>query len=509
MKKTTIIVMFVTVLAKIVGFARDVYLNTYFYGGVSDAFITASAIPNTIINVVLAAFVTGIIPMLSRMKDKEKVNNFTNNLLNILMMVALGVSIFLLFFPELSVRMFGGKGFTGDQFLLATYFVRIISLSVIAMVVTQLGTGYLNVKGTFIIPAAITIPSNLCVIVGMIFASKTDNLNLLMGAQLVGIIFQGLIIFWVMMRKGFRYRAFIDFKDEDLKIMLGLSLPIVITSFVGQLNDVMLRNVISDIGADGAITKLNNSTKMIGFVQGIFVTGVLTVSYPKIAKNVQTGDRRLIMNSFAETTLMLMLTVLPALVGFLTLSHEIITFVFQRGEVTPEVINQIVPIFMAYTLVLIPAASRDLMNRVFYSYEDMMTPAKNSVLYSVVFIPVMMLVGYVFKGTPYAIALTVLVMPLTNALVSFKMYKDLKRKISFLSFKPISKELIKLMIASLVMGAVIILVKLTMGKAISSNALRLIVDIIIGVVVYVVMLVALRSQFFLSLLQSLLAKRSK
>ena len=66
MKKTAILLMFLTIISKIMGFVREISLS-YFYGAtnVSDAYIISITIPSVIFALIGAGISTGFIPMFS------------------------------------------------------------------------------------------------------------------------------------------------------------------------------------------------------------------------------------------------------------------------------------------------------------------------------------------------------------------------------------------------------------------------------------------------------------
>ena len=86
MRKTTIVVMIVTVLAKLFGFLRDKLITHFFgFGIVSDAFNLSYGISSLLLTVIVAALVTGFIPMYTRIRneDPEEASYFVNNIFNI------------------------------------------------------------------------------------------------------------------------------------------------------------------------------------------------------------------------------------------------------------------------------------------------------------------------------------------------------------------------------------------------------------------------------------------
>ena len=125
MKKTTIVVMIVTIIAKLFGFARDRIISYFFgVGVVSDAFMLAFGVPSLVLTVVAAAFVTGFIPMYTRVKQEseEEANDFVNNIFNIMISFALVLGIFMFLFPNVMVKI-AAVGFDQETNALPLFFV--------------------------------------------------------------------------------------------------------------------------------------------------------------------------------------------------------------------------------------------------------------------------------------------------------------------------------------------------------------------------------------------------
>ena len=87
MKKVTLIVILITIVSKVFGFAREVVLS-YFFGAssISDAYLIAITIPGVLFGFVAAALSAGYIPLYSKIEHEEGSKQallFTNNLINI------------------------------------------------------------------------------------------------------------------------------------------------------------------------------------------------------------------------------------------------------------------------------------------------------------------------------------------------------------------------------------------------------------------------------------------
>ena len=120
MKKTALLLMFITILSKILGFVRDISLS-YFYGAsyISDAYLISITIPMVIFTFVGIGIYTGYIPMYSKIVQEYgniEGNRYTNNLINMLFIVCTIIFIFGQVFTVEVVKIFAA-GFKGETLL--------------------------------------------------------------------------------------------------------------------------------------------------------------------------------------------------------------------------------------------------------------------------------------------------------------------------------------------------------------------------------------------------------
>ena len=83
MKKIALFIMIFTLLSKVLGFLRDSTLS-YYYGtsSVSDAYLSAVMIPQTIFTLLGAAIAAGFIPIYTGIEKRDgeiKANNLLKN----------------------------------------------------------------------------------------------------------------------------------------------------------------------------------------------------------------------------------------------------------------------------------------------------------------------------------------------------------------------------------------------------------------------------------------------
>lgn len=509
MKKTTILVMFITIVAKVFGFLRETFLIQFFSDrAITDAFTVAYQIPNSILAVIAAALVTGLVPMISKIsqyENEDSVNKFTSNVLNIFALVCILINIFVLVFPELFINIFADLDNAGNALQYAIPFVRVISFAMASIAIVQLGTGYLNVKQSFLVPAAMSIPANIMILIAMFVSSKINMPMLLAYGQFVAMALQAFVIYFFMRKVGFRQSFKIDFTDEHLRTMIVMALPLVVGSLMGQFNDILMKRQATSIyGAAGAYSYMNSSAKLQGFVSGIVVTSILNVTYPTITRNVVKGNITEVVKSINETILMLLVFILPAVVGFTLLGNGIISIVFP-GYSAAE-IGIIVPIFITQSFNLIGLSMRELFTRVQYAYSDMKTS---------VIVLFFISLGFVISLKPMIALTTAMGNPLAGIALSFSifsiigivpMYYGAKKHVGKIPLGIIKKDLIKIILSSLIMG-IVILVLASPIKSLLGLKVGTLATICIGGLSYLVALIALRTQFVLKLLYSFVSKK--
>lgn len=504
MKKTAILVMVITIFSKVLGFVRDITLTSVLgMSGTADAFQVAISIPSVVLTVVGAAFVSGIIPMLSRIskEDPERGHRFTSNVMNIMLVFSAILSIFMFVVPELAVKMVAW-GSTGASLQMAASFVRIIAFGVFAVSIVQLGGGYLNVMESFLIPAFVGIPANIIIISAIVLSGKMDQPIYMAYGQLIGLLLQAAIIYMTMRKKGFSYRPIIDLKDEDLRAMVHLAFPLVVSSLLGQLNGIVMKGYATKIYSDeGVYTYMSNADKLVAFVQGIFTTSILSVTYPTISHAVASSDHKRVNKSINDAILMLAVFIIPAMIGFVFLSREIVSFVYLRGKVTAADINILAPIFFFNSMVLFSHAIRELFYRISYAYQDMISPVKNTVFFSGIFVVLMVIMATVFQRWDMPLAGLTFAFALATTATIYPMWRSLQKHLHDTEVHIIIPDFIKIVISSVVMALAIVFSRPILTSLIGS---RLSLFAIIGVsgLAYIASLLVLKTGFVMSLISS-------
>ncbi len=487
MKKTALLVMIITILSKILGFGREIVLS-YVYGAsaLTDAYLISETIPRVIFSFISVGVATGFIPLYSRILNEQgqlEANRYTNNLSNALLLLASIMVAIVLLFTQPIVKIFA-SGFSGETLELAMGFTRISVFGVYFTALLNIFAGYLRIHDNYIIPALVGLPMNLVIIASLFISTKTNIYVIAIGSVLATAS-QLLLLIPFVRKTGYRYQPVLNLKDEYIKTMVIIALPVIAGQSVNQINVLVDRTLASGI-AVGGISALNYANRLNGFIQGLFVASISTVLYPMISKMAAEDNMKGLKASISEAISVINLLVIPATIGAMIFSKEIVTLLFGRGAFTPEAIDMTGGALFYYSIGMIAFGLRDILSRAFYALQDTKTPMINATIAVVINI-ILNLVLSKYLGIG-GLALATSIAAIVGTLLLFI---TLRRKIGGFGLKEITKSFIKISIASILMGFIALGSFNFFSQNIRQN-LALILAIGIGALAYAILIYFMR-----------------
>lgn len=482
MKETAILLMIATVISKILGFLREIVL-AYFYGtsAVADAYIIAITIPGTIFAFIGAGIATGYIPLYSRIEKEvsiERANRFTSNMINFVMVLCTIIAIIGLIFTVPIVKMFAAA-FTGQTLATAVMITRFTIVGVYFTALVYIFTAYLNLKNSFLIPALVGVPMNICVIAAIAISSKT-NIEVLAIGTLISMAIQIIFLAPFIRKTGYKHKMVLERKDEYLSKMIKLAIPVIIGISVNQVNTLVDRTIASTV-SEGAIASLNYAVRLNGFVQGIFVMSIVTAMYPMISKMGADNNLDGLKNSLKEAIISISLLVIPVTVGAMIFSIPIVRLLFERGEFDSSATIVTAGALFFYAIGMIGYGLREVISKAFYSLQDTKTPMINAAVAVIINIVLCIILSRFMGINGLALSTSI-----AGILCTITLFISLRKKIGSIKLKSILVSLFKILFASLAMG---LCAKLGFNflLPVIGETLSLIVGILIGVLVYFVL----------------------
>lgn len=492
--KAAIGLMAATLVAKILGFGRELALaSAYGASGVSDAFLVAMNIPAVIFTAIGTSLGTAFIPLYCDVnsKDGEEASiKFTNNVFNIVLLICLLLSAIGVIFTSDIVKLFA-VGFEGETLKLAVYYTRVMILGLSFLGMSYIMMAYLQVKENFIIPGLMSVPFNIMIILS-IFLSVKVSPALLPWGSLIGLSFQFLIQYPFARKKGYKYKPYIDFKEEHLKRMLWLIGPVLIGVAVTQINTIVDRTIASTL-VEGSISALNYATKLNQFVMGMFIVSISSVVYPMLSKLSSENNKEKFNKSIITAVNTVVLLVIPISIGAIILANPIVKLLFQRGEFDARATQMTSVALIFYSIGMIGFGLRDILGKVFYSLQDTRTPMINGIIAMI--LNIILNISFV-KFTNMQLAGLAFATSISALLTITLLFISLKRKLGNFGGKSIALGMAKSLVSGLIMAVVTLFVYNTvadmLGSGFIKEAITLAISVGVGAIVYGICIIILK-----------------
>ena len=307
--------------------------------------------------------------------------------------------------------------------------------------------GYLRVHENYFIPALDGFPMNIVIICSLFISAKT-NLYVLA----FGIIFataSRLALLVPFIRKiGYKHRSIFNLKDENLREMFLIAVPVIIGTSVNEINVLVDRTLASSI-AVGGISALNYAKRLNGFVQGLVVASMISVMYPMISKMAAAGNIKGLKQTVNEAMSSISLLIVPATVGTMIFAEELVSLLFGRGAFTAEAITMTGNALFYYSIGMIAFGFRDILSRAFYALKDTKTPMINATITVVLNIILNIILSKYLGIGGLALATSI------SALVAVVLlFISLRKKIGRLGLRELTKSFLKIGMASVLMGLI-------------------------------------------------------
>ncbi len=328
---------FFTLISRVLGYLRDILIAIFLGASVfADAFFVAFRLPNTFRRLFAeGTFNAAFIPSYTsaKLKNKKKGKIFADEILSLLVIILLFiVTIAEIFTPYLVYIIAPGFLVDDTKFNLAVELTRITFPFLLFVSLSSFFSGILNSNNKFAAAAATPIILNIVLIIS-ILTSYYQNLNiakqLSYGVTVAGIM---QLIFLIYFALDF-YKPYIKFNfkiTSKVKFFFKKLLPSIFSSGVTQIN-ILVGTIIASFQS-GAVSYLYYADRIYQINLAIAGIAVGTVSLPVLAKAFQSKNYLKVSNIQNRSIEISLLFSIPASIGLIIASEEIINGLFGYGS---------------------------------------------------------------------------------------------------------------------------------------------------------------------------------
>ena len=388
--KATAIVSSMTMISRIMGFARDMLIaNLFGVSAATDAFFVAFKIPNFLRRLFAeGAFAHAFVPVLTDYKqqaDSHELKMFVDRTAGTLSgLLVLLTLIGVIAAPVLIVCFAPGFLWEGNQYHLAIRLLQITFPYLFFITLTAFAGAILNAHGKFAVPAITPVFLNICMIIAAVWLSPSfsEPITALAWSVFAAGVVQLLFQLPPLLRLGLFPRPRWGWHDDGVRRMIRLMLPAIFGVSVVQVN-LLIDTLVASFLTSGSVSWLYYSDRLVEFPLGILGVAVATVILPSLSKSHAADDTINFSRSLDWGLKLVLVIGLPATLGLTLLAQPILSTLFQYNEFESNDVVMASKSLTAFALGLLAFILIKVLVPGFTSRQDTKTPARFG-LYSIV-----------------------------------------------------------------------------------------------------------------------------
>ena len=502
--RSTVVFSGLTFLSRLSGYARDMVQAIVFGAtGLTDAFVVAYRIPNFLRRIFAeGAFAQAFVPVFTAARatgDHAALKQLLDRIAGTLCAAVLLVTGLGMVAAPGVVAVFA-PGYLDDpeRFGMASDMLRITFPYLFFISMTALAGGVLNSFHRFAIPALTPILHNLAVIAAAIWLAPLLDVPvkaLAWGVFAAGAL-QLLIQIPALMRLGLLPRPRLVFGDPDVRRVLRLMGPAVLSASVAQVN-LLVGTAFASLLVVGSQTWLYLADRLLEFPIGMIGVALGTVLLPTLSKRYAAGDNDGYRQSIDWGVRWSLLASLPAATGLIVLAEPICATLYQHGRFTAFDAQMAAWALIALSVGLPGFMLSKVLAPAFFARQDTTTPMRAAIVVVIVNIALVsaLVLPLRARGAVGAHAAIALSTGLGGLLHAGLLWWWLRRRSIYRAAEGSGRLLLAVIVACVVMAAVLIAGRYAIGPwvvlAPTWRALHLAWLIPVGAAVYFLVATAL------------------
>lgn len=414
----TIIVLF----AKALGFIKQMLTAQYFGATIQTDLISISEGLITNIDYLLVqTLTTAFVPTYIYVKNREECENkrFVANTIFVFFTVSFVIT-FILFVSAPIVSKILAPSYTQENSYRLANYIRIVSPSLIALVLSAIFNSLLKGNESFVPGEMISIFQSVILIICIVTFGNKIGADTLVYSFICYALFS-LAFLAVYSKKHWDVRFNTPFEDENVKKLLRMMGPLLLGYSIVFVNQQVDKIIVSGLG-DGVVSAMGYASVLSNFVC-TFIGSICGVLFVYITQNIVNGKKKEAAHFVVQSTAQMITIVLPVFIITICNSVDIVTIVFGRGKFDDNAIHACSYALIGYGIMFVPYVIRELFSRFQYGYGDSKHPMINSSIGILINIIASIILSRFFGvlGVTVATSISVLVCGVLNIKSSMRM----------------------------------------------------------------------------------------
>lgn len=333
---TVAVMMAITLGGKLLGLVRDRLLTVnYGSGSAANAFLTASRIPRVFFDTVFSSAITAcLIPVMGEVMEKRGKKDalrFAGNFMTVMSLLCAVITVLGVLFAKPLTHFFA-DGYDAETAALCVELTRIMMPTVLFTGVAFSFVGILQSFDEFNVPAAISLVSNVAVILYYVLFNEKFGVFGLAVAFLIAWALQAVVQIPALLKKGFRYYPSLSLTNPDMKKVWKLLLPVMVSTWVLPLNQTVNSKFGSRLFDGAGVSAVENAFNLYTIIVGLFVFQVTNYIFPRLSRQSASGDKSALRDTLRTTLHTTLFVVIPLTAGLFVMARPIVSFIYGGGK---------------------------------------------------------------------------------------------------------------------------------------------------------------------------------
>lgn len=327
------LIVVVMLASKLLGFLRQVVIASAFGSGVeTDLYFVSSDFMISLSGALLSALSTALIARYIEISVKDSrraANAVASQMLSLFLLIgAVCILLVDLFAPQIARIL--SPACTGEDAETLVHYLRFFSLTFVFTAFQSIYASVLNANDRFVPGKLYGIVYNPIAIGCVVFLSARFGIRVLLWAYLAGNLAQTLLLHRCS-RGIFSFRPSLHLRDENVRYLIRLSIPLLLSNLFIQLNGIVDKALCSYLG-EGFASNYQYAYTLEQFVTGTITATLSLILLSRYSAYVAENDTESLMREFHNSVGGLALFLAPIALLTCLFARDIVSIVYLRGE---------------------------------------------------------------------------------------------------------------------------------------------------------------------------------
>lgn len=449
-----LLIAFAGIASRFLGFLRDrVLASTFGAGDVLDAYYTAFRLPDLVYGfLVLGALSAAFVPVFTELMTKEKREEAWQLTSGVLHTTLFSIGCFsllgIIFAPFLTEVL--APGFAPEKQEIVTDLTRIMLLSPLFLAASAVFGGVLVSFKQFAAYSFAPVFYNIGIIMGALFLAPTLGASGLAWGVVIGSFLHVAVQYPALRRTGFHFEFGLRaaWQNEQVRRVLTLMIPRSLGMAVNQVG-LLVMTIFASTLVSGSLAAFTLANNIQSVPLGLFGIAFSLAAFPALALFAAQKSDRDFFRMFAETTRKILFFVVPLSIFIIIFRAQCVRVILGTGEFDWQDTITTFEVLKFLALSLFAQSLIPLFARAFFALQNTKTPLYIALVSEAVHIALIPLLLPYYEVEGLAIAFSI------GTILNFALlYFFLRRQLSFWEDKLIVVPVSKILLASLLAGAV-------------------------------------------------------